>query len=133
MEAHAGVVKLDCMRAKWMLLACLLAGAVQAANYGSCSEAGILARGKHLAQLLCGACHVVAQDQEFPPYLKQSTPSFADIAGRPQTTARSLRRFLTSTHWDEKTIPLRMPNPLLTEEETRALSNYILCLRPDRH
>ena len=118
-----------------MLLALLLAGNAQAANYGGCPLAGSaeLARGEHLAQLLCGACHLVAQDQEFPPYLKQSTPSFFEIAARPQTTAGSLRRFLTSTHWDEKTIPMRMPNPLLTEEETRVLSHYILCLRADRH
>lgn len=123
------------MRSKWLLLACLFAGGAQAANQVGCAEsdAAEIARGKHLAQLLCGACHVVAQDQEFPPYLKQSTPSFFEIAARPQTDARSLRRFLTTTHWDEKTIPMRMPNPLLTEEETRALSHYILCLRPDRH
>ena len=118
-----------------MLLALLLAGGAQAANQVSCPEAGTaeLARGKHLAQLLCGACHVVAQDQEFPPYLKQSTPSFFEIAARPQTNSSSLRRFLTSTHWDEKSIPMRMPNPLLTEEQTRTLSHYILCLRSDRH
>jgi len=123
------------MRAKWLLLALLLAGGAQAANQVGCAEAGAaaLARGRHLAQLLCGACHVVAQDQEFPPYLKQPTPSFYEIAARPQTNSSSLRRFLTSTHWDEKSIPMRMPNPLLTEEQTRMLSQYILCLRPDRH
>jgi hypothetical protein len=123
------------MHTKWMLLACLIAGAAQAANQAGCTGAGDaeLARGKHLAQLLCGACHVVGQDQEFPPYLEQSTPSFFDIAARPQTSAQSLRRFLTTTHWDQKTIPMRMPNPLLTEEQIRALSHYILCLRPDSH
>ena len=126
------------MRAHWVLLACLFVGVVpaaQTANQLSCAEAGAseIARGKHLAQLLCGACHLVAQDQEFPPYLKQATPSFFEIAARPQTNSSSLRRFLTSTHWDQKSIPMRMPNPLLTEEQTRTLSHYILCLRSDRH
>lgn len=127
--------KLVCMRANCVLVACLLAGNVQAADQFSCAEAGAgeIARGRHLAQLLCGACHLVAQDQEFPPYLKQSTPSFFEIAAQPQTNARSLRRFLTTTHWDEKTIPMRMPNPLLTAEQTRALTHYILCLRSERH
>ena len=127
------VIKLVFMRAKSMLLACLF-GRALAANHVDCSEVGNpeLERGKHLAQLLCGACHVVAKDQEFPPYLKESTPSFFEIAARPQTNASSLRHFLTTTHWDEKTIPMRMPNPLLTAEQTGALSHYILCLRPAR-
>ena len=86
-------------------------------------------RGEHLAQLLCGACHVVAKDQEFPPYLKQPAPSFLDIAARPGTNAESLQRFLATTHWDQRTIPMSMPNPLLTPEETDALTRYILSLR----
>lgn len=127
------MIKLDYVQKQWVLLACLLAAGAHAADRPGCAGVAEFERGKHLAQLLCGACHVVAQDQEFPPYLKQSTPSFYEIAARPQTDERSLRAFLTSTHWDEKTIPMRMPNPLLTPEETRALSHYILCLRSDPH
>lgn len=124
------------MLVKWtLLLTCLLAGGAQAANHIACAESSDaeFARGKHLAQQLCGACHIVASNQEFPPYLEQSTPSFFEVAARPEVNARSLRHFLTSTHWDEKSIPMRMPNPLLTEEEIGVLSHYILCLRPQRH
>ncbi len=75
----------------------------------------------------------MAQDQEFPPYLKQSTAGFVEIAARVQITASSLPRFLTNPHWDEKTIPMRMPNPQLTAEQSRAPRHYILCLQSDRH
>lgn len=33
------------------------------------------ARGEHIARLVCSACHLVAQDQEYPPILVQPAPS----------------------------------------------------------
>jgi mono/diheme cytochrome c family protein len=57
-----------------------------------------VARGEHIARLVCGACHVVAADQEYPPILNQQPPSFADIANRPGTNAGYLERFITTTH-----------------------------------
>lgn len=123
------------MRAKGLLLVCLLVTTVAAADPVDCGRhaSAQIERGAHLAQLLCGACHVVAHDQEFPPYLKQPAPSFFEIAARPDVNERNLRRFLASTHWDEKTIPMRMPNPLLNAEETSALLRYILCLNSAAH
>jgi mono/diheme cytochrome c family protein len=88
-----------------------------------------VARGAHIARLICSACHVVATDQEFPPILSQATPSFVAIANRPGVTADSLRHFITSTHWDADKLPMSMPNPMLTSEETRAVALYILSLR----
>ncbi len=88
-----------------------------------------VARGEHIARLICSACHVVATDQEFPPILNQATPGFAEIANRPGVTAESLHRFITSTHWDMDKLPMSMPNPMLSEAEARAVSRYILSLR----
>jgi mono/diheme cytochrome c family protein len=88
-----------------------------------------VARGEHIARLVCSACHVVAIDQEFPPLLKQPTPAFAEIADRPGVTAESLQRFITTTHWDVDKLPMSMPNPMLTRSEAQAVSLYILSLR----
>jgi mono/diheme cytochrome c family protein len=113
-----------------LLLGCVPVASGWAAEPAGHARPDLLRRGEHLAQLLCGACHVVANDQEFPPFLKQPAPSFFEIAARPTTNAHSLRRFLMSTHWDEKSIPMTMPDPLLTPEEAEALTDYILSLRP---
>lgn len=88
-----------------------------------------LARGEHIARLVCSACHVVATDQEFPPLLRQATPAFAEIANRPGVTAESLQRFVTTTHWDVDRLPMSMPNPMLSRAEAQAVSRYILSLR----
>jgi mono/diheme cytochrome c family protein len=87
------------------------------------------ARGEHIARLICSACHVVAQDQEFPPILTKPAPSFAEIANRPGVTAGSLQRFIVGTHWDTDTLPMTMPNPMLTADQAHAVSRYILSLR----
>ncbi len=101
--------------------------ALQAQSAPAAKSAAI--RGEHIARQLCTACHVVAADQEFPPILRQPTPSFPDIANRPGITAASLRQFISSTHWDEKTIPMQMPSPGLSQAELGAVSAYILSLR----
>ncbi len=88
-----------------------------------------LARGEHVARLICSACHTVARDQEYPPILTKPAPSFFDIAGRPGVSAQSLRHFVTNTHWDVDTIPMSMPNPGISKSDARAVSQYILSLR----
>ncbi|MFZ1100955.1 MAG: c-type cytochrome [Steroidobacteraceae bacterium] len=108
------------------LLCGLLSQHVQAQTVPHNAE---LARGEHVARLICATCHVVAKDQEFPPMLNQPVPSFLDIANRPGVTAESLRRFITSTHWDSDKLPMTMPNPMLMPEQTRAVARYILSLR----
>ncbi len=89
----------------------------------------VVARGDHLARIVCSACHVVAKDQEYPPILDTPGPAFYDIANRPTTTEESLRHFIKTTHWDMKTIPMTMPNPMLTPEDIRAVARYIMSLR----
>jgi mono/diheme cytochrome c family protein len=92
-------------------------------------DGAVIARGEHIARIVCSACHVVAKDQEYPPILDQPGPSFYQVANRPDTTAKSLRHFITTTHWDLKTLPMTMPSPMLTPEDTRAVARYIMSLR----
>jgi mono/diheme cytochrome c family protein len=93
------------------------------------SRAPEVARGEHVARLVCSACHVVASDQEYPPILTEPTPSFTDIANRPGISAQSLQRFITNTHWDGQKIPMTMPNTMLNKNDVQAVAQYILSLR----
>ncbi len=93
------------------------------------ARSAVTARGEHIARIICSACHVVAKDQEYPPILDTPGPSFYDVANRPGTTERSLRHFIATTHWDVKSIPMSMPNPMLLPEDTRAVARYIVSLR----
>lgn len=88
-----------------------------------------VARGEHVARLVCSACHVVARDQEYPPILTEPTPNFLDIANRPGVNAQSLQHFITNTHWDDQKIPMTMPNTMLNKTDVQAVSQYILSLR----
>lgn len=88
-----------------------------------------LRRGEEIARLLCSACHVVAQDQEYPPLLEDPAPAFQSIANRPETNAKILRHFILTTHWDYKLLPLSMPNPGLSPADTTAVVRYILSLK----
>jgi cytochrome c len=55
----------------------------------------------------------------------QIRPAFRDIANTPGMTATALRVFLTSSH-------PKMPNLILTPEETADVTVYILSLRDHR-
>ena len=88
-----------------------------------------IARGEHIARLICSTCHVVAADQEYPPLLNVRIPSFSEIANRPGTTADGLRRFVTTTHWDEDKLPLTMPNPMISNADALDVARYIISLR----
>ncbi len=103
----------------------LLTGAPLAAA----AAGGQQEQGRRIAVMVCGPCHVVAPDQEFGPMLNEPTPGFGEIANRPGTSAATLRRFLTDTHWDDGSIPMRMPDPKLAEHQKAAVIAYILGLR----
>jgi mono/diheme cytochrome c family protein len=104
------------------LIACLAAAREAAPD-------PMIAKGEQLAQLICSACHVVAHNQQFSPILREPAPSFEQIANRPDTTEKSLREFLKTTHWDNKTLPMTMPDPMLVAEQRQAVARYILSLR----
>jgi mono/diheme cytochrome c family protein len=96
---------------------------------GAASHGGSVAAGRQLALNVCSACHVVADKQEFEPLLNQKTPSFQQIANDPKTTPQSLKHFITSTHWDEKTLPMTMPHQMLMGGQTDDVVAYIVSLR----
>jgi cytochrome c553 len=108
---------------------CCAAGMASALAQSATAGKSVVTRGEQLSKLLCPSCHVVATNQEFAPILRQPTPSFTEIANRPDTSVASLQRFISTTHWDEKTIPMQMPNPGLSKEEMKAVTAYILSLR----
>ncbi|MGZ6039846.1 MAG: c-type cytochrome, partial [Phenylobacterium sp.] len=85
--------------------------------------------GHEIAVEICSTCHQVGDPQAFPPMLDQATPSFQEIANRPATTAASLRRYITTTHWDEKTIPMTMPSLMLMSDQADQVTRYIMSLR----
>ena len=104
-------------------------------TFGSVAHAGTVphdptvARGEHIARLVCSTCHLVAVDQEYPPMLNHPAPDFSDIANRPGTSADSVQKFVTHTHWNLQAIPLSMPDMMLSKDETRAVALYIMSLR----
>jgi mono/diheme cytochrome c family protein len=102
---------------------------IQGAHADTAPADPVLARGEEIARQVCSACHVVAGDQEFPPLLHSREPSFGEIANRPNTTQESIRTFITTTHWDQKTIPMTMPDLGLRPNDAVAVSRYIMSLR----
>jgi mono/diheme cytochrome c family protein len=121
------------MRVTRAILATLLVALLTHRAQAQVPRSPELVYGEHIAQLICAACHVVARDQEFPPLLSRSTPSFIEIASRPDVSAASLEHFITRTHWDPVRLPMAMPNPALTPEQTRAVARYILSLKAPLH
>jgi len=87
-----------------------------------------VSKGRHLAIMLCTACHVAAPDQPYAPTLSPPAPSFESIAQRAETNSDSLRKFLTTTHQGLDN-PKGMPDPVLADSQIRAISAYLLSLR----
>jgi mono/diheme cytochrome c family protein len=85
-------------------------------------------QGHQLAVLVCSNCHIAAHDQPFVPILRPSAPSFESVAQRNNTSADSLRTFLTTTHRDIKN-PEGMSNPQLLDFQIKQVAAYILSLR----
>jgi mono/diheme cytochrome c family protein len=91
-----------------------------------------VAAGREIAMDVCSACHIVAEHQEFPPTLEQHLLSFQEIADKPASTPKTLRHFIMTTHWDEKTVPITMPRMSLTDEQADQVTSYIFSLRKAR-
>jgi hypothetical protein len=73
---------------------------------------------------------VVLPDQEFPPIFNgpPKPPDFYGIANGANTTALSLRDFLSSTH-STMNLPVHMPNPELSDDQMANIISFILSLR----
>ena len=88
--------------------------------------------GRDWALIVCAACHIVAPDHETPdtlPKLSNPGPSFQDIANDPNVTAASLHNFLSTAHGNLNSIPRKMPDPRLSENQKAEVIAYIMSLR----
>lgn len=101
-----------------ILALCLLGSGPAAAQMGLADAR----RGQELSARLCSGCHSV-----FPgsATVNADVPTFAAIAGRPETTAERLAGRIIVPHPP-------MPNVQLTVAEMRDIIAYILSLRPQR-
>jgi mono/diheme cytochrome c family protein len=98
-----------------------LPAALAAAVFSAEAQQGDIAAGHAFAREACKACHEV-EAREPSPRMIEIGPAFRDIANTPGMTATALRVFLTSSH-------PKMPNLILTPEETADVTAYILSLR----
>ena len=80
-------------------------------------------RGQELSQRLCSGCHSVSPGSTAT--INADVPTFAAIAGKPDTTAEHLAGRIIVPHPP-------MPNVQLTVAEMRDIIAYILSLRPQR-
>jgi len=113
-----------------LILTAVLCSVIEAASGALAAEGGDAKTGHDLALRLCTPCHIVSQDQEFTPTFS-GPPDFHSIANRPGTTAKSLRKFLATTHTTLSN-PKNMPNPQLTDDQIRDIARFIVSLR-DKH
>jgi len=80
--------------------------------------------GGDLARYECDGCHVVAANQEIPPLVKNTAPSFFAIANRPDTSAQSLEAFLSRPHPYSN-----MPFPDLRPADVANVAAFLMSLR----
>jgi mono/diheme cytochrome c family protein len=101
----------------WLGAAALLASLLLAQPAGA---QGDPAAGRNLAQRVCSTCHAIAEQPLLSP--RGPAPSFAEVARNRETTEIGLRAFLQTPH-------ARMPNLILSREESDDVISYILSLR----
>lgn len=109
-------------------LVCVALSTAVSVPSSAAQPAAAVARGESVARDVCSACHLATSDQQ-PRRLPGDAPSFTEIANRPATSLKSLRKFIATTHWDMKSMPPSMPNPMLTDSQVSDVSHYIMSLR----
>jgi mono/diheme cytochrome c family protein len=97
-------------------------GLVTSTTVVAAGDTSLIRAGRVLAKGWCAHCHVVSADQRVAP--AAGVPTFIAVANDPATTEISLRVFLATPH-------TRMPNFILTRQETDKIIAYILSLRTD--
>jgi mono/diheme cytochrome c family protein len=91
-----------------------------------------VAAGRGFALSACSGCHVVAADQPFAPVITgpPPPPDFRSIANKPNTTAESLRKFLsTRPSVPPLPPPQHMANADLTSDQLEDVVAFIMTLR----
>jgi mono/diheme cytochrome c family protein len=84
-------------------------------------EVGDIRQGRRLALDICASCHAVHANESLSP--DAAAPSFRAIAHTPGMTATALRVWLTAHPHH------RMPNLILSGQQVRDVSAYILSLQ----
>ena len=84
-------------------------------------ESGDIQQGRQLAVDVCASCHAVRAGQTRPPLA--TAPSFQEIADTPGMTAIALSIWLKAQSHPT------MPNFVLSSQQVRDVSAYILSLR----
>ena len=82
-------------------------------------DSSSISSGRQVAASICANCHEI-NPTNYPTTV--IGPKFDDIANLPSTTALSLKVFLHSSH-------NRMPNFIMSNDDTGALITYILSLK----
>jgi mono/diheme cytochrome c family protein len=123
-----GCVVSGSLRYTICFLVCAMLSIVVGVSPRAAEPASAVARGEDIARNVCSACHLATSDQE-PRRRPPEGPNFTDIANRPETSLKSLRKFIATTHWDMKSMPPTMPNPMLTDAQVSDVSHYIMSLR----
>src|SRR5450755_3466526 len=100
---------------------------VSSAGQAAWAESDLVLRGRKLANLVCSVCHVVSEDKDQVPILRNPGPPFAAVAARPSITEATLRDFLVTKH-REMGPTGQMPNPRLADYQIDELVAYILSL-----
>lgn len=94
---------------------------------GAASDKVVSDMGHELAKHYCTGCHLVDPGQSNPPG-HVGGPAFQTVADQTGTTKESLRKHLQTTR-SNPIIPLKMPNPDLTDDELVKIVSYILSLK----
>jgi len=97
-------------------------GTVAHATYSTLDRTFKVQAVRHMRDRRADLTSAAVEAEERSPRLISVGPAFRDIANTPGITAIALRAFLTSSH-------PRMPNLILTPEETGDVIAYILSLR----
>ena len=103
--------------------AILLAGTLLATPFTANAQDGLGSSeaGGALARQVCSPCHAVTPEQSVPRML-DIAPDFRTIANTSGMTATALHAFLRTPH-------PKMPNLILTPEQSADVIAYILSLR----
>ena len=101
-----------------------LAAALVVTCAGVRAQESDVAAGHAFARNACQPCHAVEAEQRTPRRIVIG-PAFRDVANTSGMTATAIRVFLRTSH-------PKMPNLILTPEETEDVIAYILSLRVPR-
>jgi mono/diheme cytochrome c family protein len=106
-----------------LINAIMLAAGLAAASCAANAQEGVgdSAAGRAFAARVCSPCHAIAPDPH-APRMFEIAPDFQTIANTPGMTATALNAFMLTSH-------PKMPNLILSPEQSADVIAYILSLR----